>query len=206
MATIRGPFGLGGHLGPAVSALVDDQLDAESTERAWAHVETCAACRRLVEHEGSLKRRLAQFADPEASRQASPSSIPDGLLGSLLDLDPAALAWAETDELERRGRGRRVGLALVGAGSVSAAVLGLTTLGAAPLDIGRVGSPASGTPSSAGSGAGVLRGPVDGFGRTAPAGPPAAAATVLAPVVTLHSRHRVWDGSPGGGRATGTNR
>ena len=43
---------LGGHLGTRVSALLDGQLSAEETERAWAHVHQCHLCRDLVEREG----------------------------------------------------------------------------------------------------------------------------------------------------------
>jgi anti-sigma factor RsiW len=131
---------LSGHLGSTVSALVDGQLDAEATERAWQHVHHCPPCRRLVEHEGWVKRQLAQIGEvPEPERPS------DRLLGSLLDLDPAAVAWAETQEIEDRGRTRRrAGIALVGAGSVSAAVLGLSTLSGAPFGLGGgVNTPAS---------------------------------------------------------------
>jgi hypothetical protein len=147
MTTHWRPSLLNAHLGAAVSALVDGQLDEESAERAWDHVVQCPPCRRLVEREGWVKRRLGQMAgSPDHERPS------DQLLGSLLDLGPVASAWADTDELERRGRTRRrVGIALVGAGSVSAAVLGLTTLG--PLGAGApAGSPATslkhGSPSS----------------------------------------------------------
>jgi anti-sigma factor RsiW len=119
---------LPGHLGASVSALVDGQLDEESTDRAWQHVLVCPPCRRLVEHETEVKRALAQFA--EAPRVDEPS---DQFLGSLRHLDPTAMAWAETDRIETSGRSRRrAGIALVGAGSVSAAVFGLSALGGAP--------------------------------------------------------------------------
>lgn len=122
---------LPGHLGASVSALVDGQLDEDSTERALRHVLVCPPCRRLVEHESALKRRLALFA--EGPRAGEPS---DQLIGSLRGLDPIAGAWAETQEVEDGSRTlRRAGLAIVGAGSVSAAVFGLTALG------GPVGTP-----------------------------------------------------------------
>ncbi|HYO41479.1 MAG TPA: hypothetical protein VER39_17685 [Nocardioidaceae bacterium] len=131
---------LGGHLGSSVSALVDGQLDSEASERAWQHVNQCDHCRRLVEHEGWVKRQLAQIGG--TPRVDEPS---DRLLGSLLHLDPEAMAWAETQQIEDRGRARRrAGLVLVGAGSVSAAVLGITTLGGASLGTGqRDGTPAT---------------------------------------------------------------
>ena len=40
-----GMWWLGGHLGAAVSALVDGQLDEESAERAWAHVAGWSSAR-----------------------------------------------------------------------------------------------------------------------------------------------------------------
>ena len=40
---------IGGHLGTRVSALLDGQLSAEETERAWEHVHTCHTCRDQVE-------------------------------------------------------------------------------------------------------------------------------------------------------------
>lgn len=146
-----GVWWLGGHLGAAVSALVDGQLDEESAERAWTHVAGCESCRRLVEREGWVKRRLAEMA---AAAPGTPQP-PSYLLGSLYDLEPVAgdrhpaaqAAWAAVEQLERRERPRRrAGLAAVGVGSVSAAVLGLSTLGAAPLGIG--GAPVQ-PPSSA---------------------------------------------------------
>jgi anti-sigma factor RsiW len=162
---------LGGHLGSSVSALVDGQLDDETAERAWAHVMHCPPCRRLVEHEGWVKRQLAQIAG--APRPDEPS---DQFLGSLLHLDPTAVdastAWAETDRLEDRSRGRRrAGIALVGAGSVSAAVFGLSTLGATPMGIG--GS--AGTPASSIGGASTT--PTPAF---------------VAPAAAVHGRLRGW--------------
>lgn len=143
---------LGGHLGAAVSALVDGQLDQPTADRAWAHVHTCPSCRRAVEREGWVKTRLSSIAGPDPS--GGPS---DRLVGSLYDLDrlgaradahddPARAAWAAVEVLERRGRSRRrAGIALVGAGSVSVAVLGLASLSGSTLGIGN--APAS-PPSS----------------------------------------------------------
>lgn len=148
---------LGGHLGAAVSALVDGQLDEEAAERAWQHVAGCASCRGLVEREGWVKRRLAEMAGVAPAAPHPPAD----LLGSLYRLEPetrtvgavgerhpaARDAWAVVDELERRHRQRRrASLAVAGVGSVSAAVLGLSALGAAPLGIG--GAPAQ-PPTSA---------------------------------------------------------
>ena len=133
---------LGGHLGITVTALVDGQLDPASSERAWAHVHGCASCRRQVEREGWVKTQLAAMSGEQGP--------PPQLLGSLYGLGAAtgdpeadrAAAWAAVEEIERRGRGRRrAGLAVAGAGSVSAAVLGLASLTGATLGIG--GAPAS---------------------------------------------------------------
>jgi hypothetical protein len=170
MGTMRRPHLFGGHLGASVSALVDGQLDAESTERAWDHVLQCVACRRLVEHEGWVKRQLAQIAGTTAPDEPS-----DQLVGSLLHLDPTASAWADVEEIEQRGRGRRrAGIALVGAGSVSAAVLGISTLGVVG---GTTGVPAT------------------SIGRSSESSTPTR--TVVAPAVTIYGRLR--GGAPGYG-------
>jgi predicted anti-sigma-YlaC factor YlaD len=129
---------LGGHLGSSVSALLDGQLDPETTERAWAHVLHCPPCRRLVENEGWVKRQLAQIGDVERA-----DTPPDHLVGSLLDLDPAT-AWTTSPEPERTSRGRRrAGIVLVGAGSVTAAVFGVTALTGSPMGIGSHNNPAT---------------------------------------------------------------
>jgi hypothetical protein len=134
---------LGGHLsGSTVTALVDGQLDRDSGERAWSHVAVCPACRRAVEREGWVKRQLAEMTEGEPSER---------LLGSLYRLDhspepqrpswQSLEAWAAVGEIEHRSRNRRrAGLALVGVGSVSAAVIGFATLGGSVLGIG--GAPA----------------------------------------------------------------
>jgi len=131
---------LGGHLGPSVSALVDGQLDDASAERAWKHVMQCPSCRRQVQREGWVKRQLAQMA---GSRPDEPSQR---LIGNLYELDPVERetreAWAAVGELEERARvRRRAGIAAVGVGGVSAAVLGFSALSGAPLGIG--GAPAT---------------------------------------------------------------
>ncbi len=159
---------LGGHLGPSVSALVDGQLDPETSERAWAHVLTCPPCRRLVEREGWVKTQLASMSGNEPSAR---------LLGSLYDLDAAsdaAEAWAAVDRIEHKGRRRRrAGIALAGAGSVSAAVFGFASLSGAPLGIG--GAPA-GPPATSLSRPAVTSAPTP---------------ALMAPAVTVHGRVRL---------------
>ncbi len=144
----------GGHLGSSVSALVDGQLDEDSADRAWQHVAHCPPCGRLVEREGWLKRRLARIADEPARVQPD---LPDALVGSLLHLDLAtAASWAATADLEHQSRvRRRAGIALVGAGSVSAAVFGLSALGGSPMNLGGAGSPPASSLTGPGSGSPV---------------------------------------------------
>lgn len=123
---------LHGHIGSNASALVDGQLSAADEERAWKHVLGCPGCRRLVEHEGWIKQRIAGLAGPTSI------PAPVGLLGSLYDVD----AWAEVDAIERRSTRRRATLALVGAGSVGVAVLALLTVTTPPAGRGEVPGPA----------------------------------------------------------------
>jgi hypothetical protein len=135
---------LGGHLGTSVSALVDGQLDAESSERAWQHVVTCATCRGQVEREAWVKRRLSMMCGNEPS--ASLLGSLHGLAGAESASSWAGLealeAWAEVDRLEEAGRGRRrAGFALAGAGGVSAAVLGIAALGSFGLGGGAPAGP-----------------------------------------------------------------
>lgn len=160
---------LGGHLGAVVSPLLDGQLDPSSAERAWSHVHGCEACRRHVEREGWVKTRLSAMTRDEGAP-------PQALLGSLYGLgsaDDAADAWAAVAEIERRGRDRRrTGIALVGAGSVSAAVLGLATLTGSTLGIGGAPGP---TPTTA-------------TARTGVVSPSSTATGMVAPVMRVHGR------------------
>ena len=166
----------GGHLGASVSALVDGQLDPESTERAWQHVVGCAECRGLVEREAWIKRRLSMMGGNE------PSARLLGSLHSLCDASPSAEArdaWAEVERIEHAGRGRRrAGFALAGAGSVSAAVLGFAALGS--LGLGGAGAP---TVSIS-----------DGLPSSTPA------SSIVPSVAEVHGRLRGWrlpEGAPG---------
>ncbi|HET8562202.1 MAG TPA: zf-HC2 domain-containing protein [Marmoricola sp.] len=136
---------LSGHIGSCVSALVDGQLSPQEEERAWQHVLHCAGCRRLVEREGWIKRRVSALSAP-----VSPTA-PTGLLGALYDVD----SWAAADQVERRSRRRR-SLVAVGAGSVGVAVLGIVALTTPPAGRGEVpGVPPAATIQSDISHAGV---------------------------------------------------
>jgi anti-sigma factor RsiW len=115
-----------GHLGTRVSALLDGQLSPEETERAWAHVHTCHACRDLVEREGWVKTRLAGLS-------FDCGSAPERLKGSLRGVTPSELYLAIAQEDPHRTR-RNIGLAAIGGGAVGAAVMGVLALGAAPAD------------------------------------------------------------------------
>jgi len=118
---------LTGHIGASVSALVDGQLSPEAEERAWAHVMSCPGCRRLVENEGWTKNRLRATA-------TAPGAVPESLIGALYDVS----AWAEVDEIERVSRRRRTSVALIGAGSVGVAVLGIVALTSGPAGEGQL--------------------------------------------------------------------
>jgi len=120
---------LHGHIGSAASALVDGQLAPAEEERAWRHVVGCPGCRRLVEREGWLKRRLAGLGTPAAAVAA-----PSALVGSLYDVD----AWAAVDEIERRSTRRRATAALVGAGSVGLAAMALVAVTSPPAGRGEI--------------------------------------------------------------------
>ncbi|WP_156391063.1 MULTISPECIES: hypothetical protein [unclassified Nocardioides] len=115
-----------GHLGPRVSALLDGQLSAEETERAWSHVHTCHTCRDQVEREGWVKTRLAGLS-------FGATSTPDSLKGSLLGALPATPSDSFLVE-DREHRRRQIGLVALGGGAVGAAVMGVLALGVAPAD------------------------------------------------------------------------
>jgi hypothetical protein len=131
---------LGGHLGSSVSALVDGQLDNATTERAWSHVLGCPQCRAEVEREIWVKNRLALLAGDE------PAPRLVEMLHELASSDPAGVAddAALFPGADRSARARRLtALALLGVGSVSAAVFAVATWGG-PLGLdGRSGAPAS---------------------------------------------------------------
>ncbi|WP_122816649.1 hypothetical protein [Nocardioides pantholopis] len=118
-----------GHLGGArVSALLDGQLGAEETERAWAHVHQCHACRDQVEREGWVKTRLAGLS---FGADAAPAGLKGSLLGAASGLPPGDLgARADVGPRSRA----RTGLVAIGGGAIGAAVVGVLALGTAPAD------------------------------------------------------------------------
>ncbi len=131
---------LGNHLGARTSALLDGQLPAVEEERAWAHVHQCCACRRAVEREGWLKRRLAGLSvDPGVT---APADLKGSLRGGALAAsvwpadDPSTSSGHRLDEAYSDPRSMRRTLVMVaaGGGAVSAAVFGMFTFAAAPAD------------------------------------------------------------------------
>lgn len=122
-----------GHLGVRVSALLDGQLSAEETERAWAHVHACHQCRDLVEHEGWVKTRLAglSFASTDPGGE-----LAGQLKGALAGLAAGpSLPPGDAYLVHHHGaRPRRLGLVALGGGAAGAAVMGVLALGAAPAD------------------------------------------------------------------------
>jgi anti-sigma factor RsiW len=121
LPTTFGPFG-GGHLGARVSALLDGQLSAEDSERAWEHLARCRACQQEVERESWIKRRVAGLTYDAFSE--APSSLKGDLLGA-----PRSTCFADPHESRRL-----VGLALIGGGALGAAVMGFVAFGVGPAD------------------------------------------------------------------------
>jgi len=126
-----------GHLGSRTSALLDGQLSAEESERAWEHVHACHACRDRVEREGWVKSRLAGLSFDVAA-PPTPAWLKGSLMGAPAAGPPGEAYLAlgglggrlgSDDEHRRRG----LGLAL-GGGAVGAAVMGVMILGVAPAD------------------------------------------------------------------------
>jgi hypothetical protein len=118
-----------GHLGARVSALLDGRLSADETERAWAHVHVCHACRDLVEREGWVKTRLAGLS---SATGAAPDHLKGSLLGGgALDAQPGEDPFATPGGDHAR---RAAGVVVLGGGAVGIAVMGVLALGAAPSD------------------------------------------------------------------------
>jgi anti-sigma factor RsiW len=118
-----------GHLGARVSALLDGRLSADETERAWAHVHVCHACRDLVEREGWVKTRLAGLSQATG---AAPAHLKGSLLGGeALGGRPADDPFAASDGARPR---RTAGVVALGGGAVGIAVVGVLALGVAPSD------------------------------------------------------------------------
>jgi anti-sigma factor RsiW len=143
-----------GHVGSRAGALIDGQLPPTEAERLWTHVHGCALCRAEVEREGWVKTQLAGLAI------CRPTPPRDALRGSLSEVryaDVAAALGAPGPGPERR---RAVTLAIAGAGTLGAAMIGVIAM-SVPADapgndrrpatsLTRPSEPASSTPSGAG--------------------------------------------------------
>ena len=117
-----------GHLGSRVSALLDGQMDPEESERAWAHVHACHACRDLVEQEGWVKTQLAQLSfGPSQPSHDFKSELVDrcSAMQSGAGHGMAAPQFPTTRDRPRRG------LVAIGGGAASACVVGVLALGVA---------------------------------------------------------------------------
>lgn len=117
------------HLGDRLAALVDGDLDAGEYDRAMAHVRHCADCRAEVDRQRWVRQRLQGLpgAEPSAALLMALKDIGvgAGAVEVAVSADPAA-HW-------RLPSRRHTGLALAGAGTVAAGVLGLAyAVGAAP--------------------------------------------------------------------------
>lgn len=128
-----GHLGQLGHLGDRVSALLDGQLAADESERAWQHVHACHQCRDLVEREGWIKTRLAGLSRQDGDRDPATD-----FLGSLAGTPPGdvllAMSQGSAGAEAQRGVRRTAGLVMIGGGAVGAAMMGVLALGAAPAD------------------------------------------------------------------------
>lgn len=151
----------GGHLGEALSALVDGELDHETRDRALAHVAGCSACRSQLEAErrlkagvrgssgplppGDLTRRLLALAEPGEPLPPRVRALP-GATRAVPSTSPAR-HWGEHrpggypaggDGLRHTGRRARRGV-LIAAGAVTiggGAVGGAFLLGTPTLEQG----------------------------------------------------------------------
>lgn len=115
------------HLGDRLTAFVDGFLDVPEQEKVLAHVRHCADCRAALEHEQWVRSTLHRLpgAEPSAALLMALKDIGTGPAAAVLEETPAD-RW-------RLPTRRRAGLALVGAGTAAAGVLGLAyVVGAEP--------------------------------------------------------------------------
>ena len=144
-----GPMSSLGHIGHKVSALLDGQLSPVESERAWSHVHLCPPCRDLVEREGRLKQTLAQLGRPEHA--AAPDSL-KGALVSGIDAFDNSDGWPDLSDLKaaRRPAAAQVtGWSILGVGTATVALVGLTGLGTPLAWIGPGQEPAGTTSPAA---------------------------------------------------------
>ncbi|KQY56275.1 MULTISPECIES: hypothetical protein [unclassified Nocardioides] len=110
-----------GHVGTKVSALIDGQLPQAESDRLWVHVHGCAMCRSHVEREGWVKTRLAGLN--ATSQPAAPNYLASVLCRATHLPEEPAPALSPLGS-----RRRTMAVAVVGAGSVGAAMVGVFAL------------------------------------------------------------------------------
>lgn len=76
---------MSGHLGPLAAALVDDQLEGSTRDRALRHLAGCAGCRFDVEQQRAVKLRLDGMGEPQL-----PGALLERLQGMHLPVPPVA--------------------------------------------------------------------------------------------------------------------
>ena len=113
-----------GHVGSRVGALVDGQLPIEEAERLWHHVHGCRRCSERVEREGWVKMQLAGLAT------SWPASAPLGLREGSADAAPlgAPRYVPPPPVLQRTEHRGALTIAVLGAGSIGAAMIGVIAL------------------------------------------------------------------------------
>ncbi|HSX67072.1 hypothetical protein [Nocardioides sp.] len=109
-----------GHVGNRVGALVDGQLPHEEAERLWHHVHGCRRCGERVEREAWVKMQLAGLAS--SWPESAPLGLREGLSG--------ASAYAPSLPALAPGADHRglLTVAVLGAGSIGAAMVGVIAL------------------------------------------------------------------------------
>ena len=107
-----------GHVGAKVSALIDGQLTQAESERLWAHVHGCDLCRAHVEREGWVKTRLACLG---TGGPVAPNYL-QSVLCHPTDFGP------EPEHPPLDSKRRVAAFAVVGAGSMGVAMLGIFAL------------------------------------------------------------------------------
>ena len=127
------------HLGDQISALLDGQLTGDRAVRAWRHVVECEHCRTAMQREEWVKMQLSGLDLGELS-----SHPPVRLRAALTSLPAGPTVFGGLPEQTHRGRGSRLAAAVIGVGTLSAA---LVVLGAGILAEGTRDRPVPAAPA-----------------------------------------------------------
>ena len=96
---------MSGHLGPAVTALVDGELRHDRREQVLAHLAHCSPCRVEVEVLRTVKAtmRRAEPALPTglAQRLAAAAAVSVGTIGMLLGIARVVMILAAISRIDR---------------------------------------------------------------------------------------------------------